>query len=149
MDALTALSLAGTIVQFVDFGRKILGDYQHFYESASGALPVNDEIELITRDLSDVVIKLGRPLYHGNVTPSSEQLAEHQALLKLCDSCREVADELLTVLNGIKVKGRRQAWNSFREAIKAAWTKKEVKDLNDRLDTFWKAIETHVLLSLR
>ncbi|KAG0652892.1 hypothetical protein D0Z07_0177 [Hyphodiscus hymeniophilus] len=149
MDALTALSLAGTIVQFVDFGRKILGDYQHFYDSASGALPVNEELELITRELFDVVIKLGRPLHHGNVAPSSEQLAEYQALQKLCASCREVADELLAVLNGIKVKGRRQAWNSFREAIKAAWTRKEVQALSGRLDAFWKAIETHIMLGLR
>lgn len=58
MDPLTALSLAGTIVQFVDFGSKLLVECHQLYKSKSGSLTVNDELSLATEDLRMVVDKL-------------------------------------------------------------------------------------------
>jgi hypothetical protein len=58
MNPLSALSLAGTIIQFVDFGRKLLGGAVDIYRSASRSLAVNDEIELEATDLKELVVKL-------------------------------------------------------------------------------------------
>jgi hypothetical protein len=44
VDPLTALSLAGTIVQFVDFWSKLLLSGRELYKSGTGSLTVNDEI---------------------------------------------------------------------------------------------------------
>lgn len=60
MDPLTALSVAGTIVQFADFGCKLLSGYRELYKSTSGTLAANEEIELVTVDLQAVVLKLRR-----------------------------------------------------------------------------------------
>jgi hypothetical protein len=46
MDPLTALSLAGTIIQFVDFGCKLLAEGKELYKSTTGILTVNEELEL-------------------------------------------------------------------------------------------------------
>jgi hypothetical protein len=58
MDPLSALSLAGTVVQFVDFGCKLLAEGRQIYQSSSGRLNTNEEIELITNDLQTLVKKL-------------------------------------------------------------------------------------------
>jgi hypothetical protein len=58
MDPLTALSLAGTVVQFVDFRSKLLLAGRELYKSTTGSLTVNDEIELVTSDLLAITQKL-------------------------------------------------------------------------------------------
>lgn len=54
-DSLSAISLAGNIIQFVDFGVKLLPGAVRISRSPSGALPINEEIELITSDLQALV----------------------------------------------------------------------------------------------
>jgi hypothetical protein len=39
LDALSVVSLAATIIQFVDFGSKIVSKGYHLYESTDGVLP--------------------------------------------------------------------------------------------------------------
>jgi hypothetical protein len=58
MDLLTALSLAGNIIQFVDFGTRLLSTTKALYRSSVGSLAINDELELVTSDLSILIIKL-------------------------------------------------------------------------------------------
>lgn len=148
MDPLTALSLAGTIIQFVDFGSRILKGSHQFYESASGALPANEELELRTRDLSDLVLKLQRPLHADDGSTPSDHAAL-KSLQTLCNTCSQVAKELLARLEGLKVEGKHKAWKSFGHAIKAAWSQREVDNLSSRLLDFRRSLETHVLSSIR
>ncbi len=61
MDPLTALSLAGTIVQFVDFGCKLLAKGRELYKSSTGVLTVNEELELTTTDLRALIEKMQKP----------------------------------------------------------------------------------------
>lgn len=58
LDPLTALSVAGTIVQFVDFGTKPLSQANELYKSSVGTLKSNYELELVMTDLRGLVIKL-------------------------------------------------------------------------------------------
>jgi hypothetical protein len=58
MDPLSALSLAGTIVQLIDFGGKLLSDTVQLYKSSCGKLDANQQLQLITGDLQSVVAKL-------------------------------------------------------------------------------------------
>jgi hypothetical protein len=56
------LSVDGTVVQFVDFGIKILRGTYGIYKSTTGALQDNEELEIVTRDLALLAAKLRRPL---------------------------------------------------------------------------------------
>jgi hypothetical protein len=146
MDPLTAFSLAGTIIQFVDYGTKILRGSKGLYDSASGASVVNDEIETRTKDLLDLVIKLRRPL---SLESTSADYATYTALRELCNGCRKVADELIARLQRLKVEGQHRAWKSFRQAIKSAWSQKDIDMLCKRLSEFRRSLDTHILSSLR
>ena len=56
MDPLAALSVAAAVIQFVDFGLTLTSEGVELYES--GSLAENDELELITIDLSILIAKL-------------------------------------------------------------------------------------------
>jgi len=58
MDPLTALSLAGNVVQFVDFGCQLLSHSRELYRSPRGSLAADDEIHLVTVDLRALILKL-------------------------------------------------------------------------------------------
>lgn len=149
MDPLTALSVAGTVIQFVDFGTKILRGSYSIYRSTSRALPVNDELEILTRDLAVLATKLRRPLYAGKGPINELQTTEDLALQDLVDNCVRVAVELLTRLNELKTEGRHQAWRSLQRAVKSAWTQSEVNELTKTLSDYRTSIQTHIQKSIR
>ena len=58
MDPLSALSVAGTVIRFVDFVAKMLSRSVELYKSTNRSLKVSGELELVTRDLQAVLVKL-------------------------------------------------------------------------------------------
>jgi hypothetical protein len=155
MDVITALSLAGTIVQFVDFGSKLLSTGIQLYHSTEGTLTVNEEIELVTSDLRSLIFKLQDPFLRTNVVGplTQEEDNEQDTFQKVCAQSKQVANELLERLEKLKVKGRRgsklRKWDSFLQAVKSNWSAEEIAGLTLRLANLKKAVETRVLLSIR
>jgi hypothetical protein len=147
VDPLTALSVAGTIVQFVDFGTKLISRSKELYQSVDGALGVNKELEKIVEDLSKLLVKLQRPVRLKN-TSSGNDLDE-DALESLCTACRNVANEMLKRLEGLKVNGNNGRWKCFGKALKSAWSRHELETLRRRLLAFENALRTRVLVGLR
>jgi hypothetical protein len=148
MDPLTALSLAGTIVQFVDFGSKLLSAGRELYKSTTGSLTVNDEIELVTSDLLAITQKL---------RPDQSLGLEFQ---QICVEAARLAQELLGKLDKVKVKttaedridgkGReKQKWKTLKQALASVWSDDDIVALVERLSRIRQAIETRILLSLR
>jgi hypothetical protein len=150
MDPLSALSVAGTIVQFVDFGSKLLKEGRGFYNSPSGALASNQELEIITTALQSVVTKLRQSIGSSEVSALlTDAEHEHQlSFYQICDGAATVAEEPLAKLKGLKVQGKRRKWDSLQKAVKSMWSKQEVEDLVKRLSTFKEALNTQLLSSL-
>jgi hypothetical protein len=155
MDPLTALSLAGTIVQFVDYASKIIRGTKHIYKSTSGALSANKDLEERTRALSDLATKLKQPvqppLYDASAKAASNLSPDsaYPILQDLCKKCGEEADQLLARLEGLKVNGKHRVWKSFQLAVKAAWAQREVDEISKRLSEYQKLLEMHVVSTIR
>ena len=151
MDPLTALSLAGTIVQFVDFGGKLLKDGRELYKSTTGSLTVNDELELIVADLQALIVKFQHsicsPATSGCLPEADQDLADH--FTKICDEATKIAIELATRLHSLKVKEKNRIWSSIHQAVKSAWSRDELFGMVERLSTLREAMETRLLVSLR
>jgi hypothetical protein len=147
LDPLTALSVAGTVVQFVDFSCKLLSHAYEIHESTSGITSVNKELERVTSNLSEQLVKLSRPLSVDGV--SGCLTADEARLEMLCSECGDIGRELLQKLRRLKGKGKRNAWESFSKAIQAAWNKNEIDALVQRLRNFKDALELHVMIGLR
>jgi len=145
LDPLTALSVAGTIVQFVDFSSKLLAKSREIYESASGASIDNNQLEAIAKDLEGLNARLRKPL------PSQQSLGEYDiSLVKLGEQCAGVAAELIHALEELKVRGTTHLrWKSFRKALKSVRKREEVEAITLRLQNFREELNLHILVNLR
>lgn len=147
MDPITALGIAGSVVQLVDFGIKVVSKSKKIYRSGDGTLERNHDLESVASDLLVIQTKLRqslRPLESQG--PLSE---DDHALVKLSESSSDVASELLERLNKAKVEGRFQRWKSVRQAVKSITSKKDVDELADRLMTLRGQLDLRIVIGLR
>jgi hypothetical protein len=147
LDPLSALSVAGTIVQFIDFSSKILTKSHEVYNSSEGQSAANEEIEAITDELSKLSDRLSQPLREDEGQDSL--LEDEQALVDICDACKKVARDLITRLARLKVQGKHRAWQSLRQAIRSIWKQEEIDALLARLARFKDIMELHIFLAMR
>ena len=149
LDPLTALSVAGNIVQFVDFSIKLVAKGTELYNSADGASIGNAELEVIANDLQELNSRL-QPSPPAPDTVKTNWTAEDTALHKLTEQCSTVAGELLQALNRLKVEGTsNRRWKSVRQALKALMKKDEVDAIVQRLQRFRDELNLHILVSMR
>lgn len=139
METLTIIGLVGNIVQFVDFSGKLVSKSAELYRSSEGALAENSDIETAINHL----ILLNNKLKDTATTTGDS------ALQNLCKSCSTTADQLLAVLDKVKVKGKQDKWKSIRKALRSVWSKEEVEELGRRLERFRGELNLHVTVDLR
>lgn len=152
LDPLTAISLASSVVQFTDFGiRLVIGSIELYY-SADGANAERSNLESrIThvRNLANLIIY---PLEHSDDEGSQ---SEHEKVLReLATSCNEIASDLLLVLDGLKVKraaGPGRKVESFRKAIAAQtpWNKDKIASLEKKLRGVQEGMFNQIQIMMR
>jgi len=145
MDPLSALSLAATLVQLVDFTSKIVSKGYHIYKAADSALPENATLEYIVTDLQNLNARL---MHHDRLSCATK---DEQALEDLSTSCTMIANEVVSRLNKLKVAGdiKYRKWKSVRQALKSVWNKEELDAMATKLSEYRNQLEFHVLLSLK
>lgn len=134
MDPFSALGLASNVVQFIDFGSKLISESHEIYKSASGSSTGNMELELIHNDLNELTKGL-----KGSTGLNKQSLtADEAALRRLAASCHTVAVELLNVVKTLKIdnNSNHRKWRSFRQAIKSVWKQSDIDNLQTRLAEF-------------
>jgi hypothetical protein len=140
MEPLVAISLISNIVQFVDFGNKLVSKTVEGYRSADGAFVDNAHLQTATNDL----VALNKSI-NSNATPGSV----NTALISLCSSCNDVARELLGALAKLKIQGGKSKWKSFRKALRSVWSKEKILGIERRLSSFRDEINLHIVVELR
>ncbi|KAL8664663.1 MAG: hypothetical protein Q9168_007862 [Polycauliona sp. 1 TL-2023] len=141
MDPLSSLSVASSILQLVDFGGKLLAGTRELYNSADGASAANRELEIATSQLNIICSGLSIPpeKYLNRDAGQSEL-----ALIPLAQSCRELGDELLSVLRKLKLGDRRRKWATFRQAFLSIWRESKIRDYEKRLGQYRSLITIHL-----
>ncbi|TVY24004.1 hypothetical protein LHYA1_G006937 [Lachnellula hyalina] len=150
LEALTALSLAATIVQFVDFSSKLLAKGHEIYVSVDGASIENNDLEAATKNLRDLSGRLNVSAVSrrgDTVEATSEPEVE---LIQLTTKCSAVARELLTLLDHLKVQpGSNRKWKTFQQALKSSLKQSQVDEIKSRLQAIRQELSLSVLVSLR
>ena len=173
LDPLTALSVAGNIVQFVDFTVKLISKGNELYKSADGALVDNRDLEAIASNLARLTERLRTDMNHHLLPPvkvikfraASDKRAEKELAFKLRDytpenrveielgeinaKCKGVSEDLLSVLRLFKVEGKNNRWKSFRMALKTIWDEDQIRSAVSELTECRKQLDTELLISLR
>jgi hypothetical protein len=139
MEVLAAIGLVGNIVQFVDFSSKLVSRIAELYQSTEGALADDVDLEAVTNDLALLSVKL----------QSQGQTEESPALERLSKSCNEVATDLLTALNKVKVNGKHQKRESIWKALRRMWSRDEISKLERRLAMYRDQLSLQVAIDLR
>lgn len=138
MEAIAAISLAGNILQFLNFTGDAITTSRRIHASTSGTLNEHDNLERLATDLKYLSVRL-----QGSAGPVDSVLEQ------LCSSCNEVADELLKSLGHLGVKGKYTASQSLRKALKTLWGKEKLKLLEERLAGYRQELTLHMTVDLR
>jgi len=135
VDPFSALGVAGNIVQFLDFGSKLVSKGREIYSSADGSSITNVELEIISQDLHEITDSLASTPPFNSIQISN--LGDDE-MRRLATSCKTVAEQLLGVVRDLKVDEtcKHRRWKSFRQALKSVWKDGDIQSLQDRLDGF-------------
>lgn len=147
MEALSAISLASNIVQFLEFGLRVLSKGNKIYRSVDGALDENLDLEVVTSHLLVMQTKLKSTLLSSTHTQLVSD--DVKAFNALSESCSALAEKLLERLTRVKVQGRFRRWKSLRQALKIVWSKQDIENMKSTLESFRSEMQTHLLISLR
>lgn len=148
MDPFSAVSVASSIVQLIDFGGKLVDKGLRIYNSADGSLVEHVNKEAAIQHLVYLTTKLqdSAPTILSDDTTSQ---VENHALHALCAKCRIVGEELLDCLRAVRVDGKNRKWKSFRQALRSVSTEETITSIETRLAALKDELEFHVLVDLR
>ena len=145
LESIAALNFAGNIVQFIDTGVRLFSQSRKLYKSSNGVLLESAELEIIATSIK----KLSESLTAG--LPLEHQLSlENNGLISLARSCDTIAEELLSALEKLKIRGsERRKWQSFRVALSAVWKSEDIEDMAKRLELLSKQLTTCMIYNLQ
>ncbi|KAL8718403.1 MAG: hypothetical protein Q9225_004461 [Loekoesia sp. 1 TL-2023] len=136
LDPLTAISLASAIVQFTDFGTRLVIGTIKLYQSADGVTAEAADLKSKVTNVRQYADKISKSHQRrDNHEPKTE---DEEKLIEQAEACSGIAVELLVVLDALKVKkpaGSGRTWESFRKAVATAtpWNQEKIASLERRL----------------
>ncbi|KAH8658622.1 hypothetical protein BGZ60DRAFT_456994 [Tricladium varicosporioides] len=127
MDPLSALSVAGTVVQFVQFAASLVNNVQEIHHSASGTTLAIQNVE----DIHNTLSQFSKDL--GDSPPNSPRYGKD--LGRLAKRCKGDCDRLLKLVSQLKLESseKKRWWKSFQLAMLELWTHRDVEDLRQRI----------------
>lgn len=150
LEPFTALSLAGNVVQFVQFGCTLAAKAHEIHSSNSGTSEENLEMESVTSRLLETVheidnhlASLGPSIFPDSISKSSRRL------LEIADACKMIAEDILRRLEAMKTHHPSSIWTNVRQALKIMWTKDELDALMKRLKAYISELDTAILVSMK
>ena len=145
MDPVSAFSLACGVIQVVDFSLKISSTCRKLYRK--GSLSNNDVIEGWAENLKKLCGNLHPPVTDG--VPVDTLPANEQELRNLAASCSITAHDLINELDGLKVSGPRKKREAFKQGFRSIWKKDAIEEIQKRLDSYQKSLDTRILIYVR
>lgn len=152
MEALAAIGLASNVLQFTEYTSKLFFTAQQLYRSATGTTGETQELERVHKSLRAFSVNfIASNGFHAPIH-AEELISESHAtaLRNLATDCKAVCDELIEVLERLRLAdGRWRAFASFKVAMKSMHGNKKIAEMEARIDRFQKAIASHFLPILR
>ena len=142
MDPLSAFSHACGVIQVVDFSMEIVSISKEIYDN--GSLKANDEMEDMAKRMREFHVDLEPPSSRtGSATTSAKPPTELQDLAR---KCQETSEELLAEFQKLKSTRKRDILRKIPATINR---RKVLDSLEDKLDSYRKILNTHILVHLR
>ncbi|KAK8880326.1 nacht nucleoside triphosphatase [Apiospora arundinis] len=142
MDPLTAVSLAGTVVAFVDVSLKLISRASEIYNSASGSSSEEMSLEIVYGTLSECSANLSSAVERDVETAGESRFPRSYACIRtLAQACQADCAAMLRILGKLKEARKvepddsslERLAKSLRGALKALFKDPELKDVEARL----------------
>lgn len=117
MEALAALGLASNVFQLIDFTSKLTVNTATLYRSTSKA----SGNSIVLEHIATTLIRLSDDI---RILPGCSQGLEQLAL-----QAKEVASDLVTLLEGLKIRTSKTKWKCFLSAAKEIWNQEKLKSI--------------------
>jgi hypothetical protein len=148
MDPVSALSVASSVIQFVDSSAKLFSRIYDVYESESGYTAEHTLLKRETENVRRLNSYLTRAVDPGklgrDLTPLEVEVAS------LASECDDVAVKLTEKLESVSLDTQKgKAWAAVRSAVKSVWRQKDIDHLRRRLDNCRQLLTTSILVQLQ
>ena len=147
MDPLTAFSLTCGVIQVIDFSTKIVVRCRQIYKD--GATSEHTQIKSMAEHLTGLATDLKLPSTTQNPGFAHQRYLDDQELLELAKQCSETAAELINELQKLGTQGRQRKRDAFRMSVKGAWKKDATENIQKRLESYRRTLDSRILVSLR
>ena len=140
MDPVSAFSLAGTILQFLDSGARFVMLAQALYQDGLSVHDPHVHVLEVTEDLQNLL---------PEIQSTDDSSGKVDSLTHLANSCNKTATRLINILRQVKNRQNNRKRDAVKSAFKIFCKENEVKSLQDQLSSFRDQLNLHLLLSLR
>jgi hypothetical protein len=128
LEALAAVGLAGTVIQFVDFSCKLFDTATSVYHSQAGSSRDSQNLEDITRQLQCICGDLTHAGHNGRHPVST--------MGQLANDCESAANDLLAALERVKAKNPQSKRSSLKAALATTWNERQISAMEKRLNSY-------------
>ncbi|KAK5625286.1 hypothetical protein RRF57_001002 [Xylaria bambusicola] len=131
MDALSALSIAGTVTQFLSFAGELVSQASELHESANTSTAEVQNVDTVYSTLLELSFGLKNASRDLSELESNSD-AGH--LLGLVAECQHDCDKLLDITRTLRSEDVHKTWyQCCRQAIQSKWKMPEIHQLDERL----------------
>lgn len=147
MDPLTALGLASNVFSFVSFASGLIKGTLEIRASATGCSIDVARLDGFCEQLKDLCDGLQSCTDHKipEAHAGDHVTKIFTAVKSLCVDCKTDGDELLRITKTLRTKnGSKRKWDSFIVALKKAWEKSSISELEERLSRTQVTMTLHI-----
>lgn len=143
-EALAAVGLAASVLQFIDVGNRFVSSAYKIYRSGQDRTSELPNLQKLTQDVENVMRRL-----QSSASSSVGVHGDESGLQELVVSCKSAASDLLTTLHKIHGINKGRKRDAFLAAFKMIWKDEELKSMQPKLDGFKQELVLHLLTSIR
>ena len=145
METLAAVGLAGNVVQFLDFGGKLIDGALELRGSKEGANSTTVVLEAATKSLQHMCDELTRSEHDISRKTMTGSMID---LVPLAKSCRILSDEFLAFLDTMKMKHGSKGWDIVRQSWKNHFKEKKLQRYQTEIESYRAQITSVLTLIL-
>lgn len=148
LDPVSALGVAGNVIQFVDFTARLISTGTELYRNKT--LVEHTELKAAAEQLRDLQLSMEQSSNEvEKITEDDDLQAEAIPLSNLREahsSCVECANDIVTAVEKLTVSGANQKWKSFRHALSSVLKRDKLDATSQRLSNARQQLIIFLLL---
>ena len=144
LEALAAVSLATSVLQFIDFSAKIISKGNQYYKTGDGSCDEDKKLQAVGQNLETLSRDLKASM--KPLTTFSKLTQAEQALCDIASECENTGFKLKAAVDDLRKSGSQTKWKSFRQALKSQWKRDEIEATLRELRMVREDLVIHLLV---